>query len=77
MPVPFPLSVNVTPVGSVPDSVSAGAGKPIVVTTKEEATCSVNVVPLPEVIAGPSLTVSVKVWTAFAATPLLAVMVIV
>jgi hypothetical protein len=33
-PVPLPLSVKVTPFGSAPDSVRAGAGKPVVVTVK-------------------------------------------
>jgi len=33
-PVPLPLSVKVTPLGSAPDSVRAGAGKPVVVTVK-------------------------------------------
>ena len=32
--VPFPLSVNVSPAGSAPVSVSAGTGMPVVVTVK-------------------------------------------
>ena len=35
--VPLPLSRNVTPAGSVPDSESAGAGEPEVVTVNEPA----------------------------------------
>src|SRR4029077_8429732 len=32
VPVPFPLSLNVTPLGSVPDSASDGVGAPVAVT---------------------------------------------
>jgi hypothetical protein len=60
MPVPFPLSVNVTPVGSGPVSVNAGVGEPTVVTMNDPEACSVKVVPLPELIAAPSFTVNTK-----------------
>jgi hypothetical protein len=43
VPVPFPLSLNVTPAGRVPDSVSDGAGAPVVVTVKLPALPTVNV----------------------------------
>src|SRR6266850_42883 len=43
-PVPFPLSVKVTPPGSVPDSTRLGAGKPVVVTVNVPAAPTLNVV---------------------------------
>jgi hypothetical protein len=72
VPVPFLLSVKVTPVGS-PVAPSAGTGNPVVFT--------VNVPPVPWtkpalealVIAGGWFTVKVKLWVAFVPTPLLAV----
>jgi hypothetical protein len=50
--VPFPLSLNVTPLGSAPDSVSEGVGVPVVVTVKLPAVPTVNVVLFALVIAG-------------------------
>jgi hypothetical protein len=50
--VPFPLSTNVTPLGSVPVSVSDGTGVPLVVTVKLLAVPTVNVVLFELVIAG-------------------------
>jgi len=50
--VPFPLSVKVTPLGRVPDSLSAGVGDPVVVTVKLPAVPTVNVVLFALVIAG-------------------------
>jgi hypothetical protein len=50
--VPFPLFTNVTPLGSVPVSVSVGAGDPVVVTVKLPAVPTVNVVLLALVIVG-------------------------
>ena len=42
--VPFALSVKVTPLGSAPNSVKAGAGKPDVMTVKDAKVPTVNVV---------------------------------
>ena len=42
--VPSPLSWNVTPLGSEPDSVSVGVGVPVAVTVKLPAVPAVNVV---------------------------------
>jgi hypothetical protein len=50
--VPFPLSLNVTPLGSVPVSANVGVGDPVAVTVKLPAVPTVNVVLLPLVIAG-------------------------
>jgi hypothetical protein len=36
--VPFPLLVNVTPLGRAPASVIAATGKPVVITVNEPAT---------------------------------------
>jgi len=50
--VPFPLSTNVTPLGSVPVSVSVGVGDPVVVTVKLPAVPTINDVLLTLVING-------------------------
>ncbi len=60
VPVPFPLSTNVTPDGSAPVRVMAATGNPVVVTANVPATPTVNVVALALVTAGAWLTVSVK-----------------
>jgi len=73
VPVPFPLSVKVTPVGSAPVSVRDGAGKPVVMTVNDPEVPTVNVVALGLVMAGASSTVSVKFCVALLPTPLLAV----
>jgi len=73
VPVPFPLSLKVTPLGSVPVSVREGVGAPVVVTENVPAVPTVNVVLLTLVITGATLTVSVKTWVAGVPTPLLAV----
>ena len=65
--------MNVTPLGSVPLSLSVGVGKPVVVTVKLPAAPTVKVVLLALVMAGAWLTVRVKVWVASLPTPLLAV----
>ena len=52
MAVPFPLSTKVTPVGSVPLSLKAGVGIPVVVTVNVPGSPSVNVVMVALVIAG-------------------------
>jgi hypothetical protein len=70
------LLTNVTPLGSVPDSVKDGAGVPVVVTVKLPVVPTVNVVLLALLIAGFAgawFTVRVKVWLAGVPTPLLAV----
>ena len=73
--VVFPLSTKVIPEGRGPVSVSAGTGEPTEVTRNEPAVPVVNVVALPEVMAGPSFTVRVKFCVAELA-PLLALKVI-
>ena len=78
VPVPFPLSLNVTPLGSAPVSLSEGVGLPVAVTVKLPAVPTVNVVLLVLVIAGAVcavLTVRVKLWLAGVPTALLAVIV--
>ena len=50
--VPLPLSVKVTPPGRAPLSLSAGVGKPLVVTVKLPAVPTVKVVVLALVIVG-------------------------
>jgi hypothetical protein len=63
-PVPLPLSVKVTPLGSAPDSLRAGAGKPVVVTAKVPAVPTVNVAVLALVMAGAWSTLRVKAFVA-------------
>jgi len=75
VPVPFPLSPKVTPLGNEPVSVREGVGVPVVVTENVPAVPTVNVVLLELVMTGVVLavfTVSVKVWVAVP-TPLVAV----
>ena len=62
--VPSPLSTKVTPPGSAPVSLSAGVGKPVVVTVKLPGVPTVNVVLSALVIAGAWSTVRVKFWVA-------------
>ncbi len=52
VPVPFPLSVKVTPVGSAPVSTKDGTGKPVVITVNDPEVPTVNVVLLGLVMAG-------------------------
>ncbi len=59
--VPLPLSLNVTGLGSDPDSLRAGAGVPVVVTVNVPAEPTVKVVLFALVIAGALSTVRVKV----------------
>ena len=72
---PSRLSVKVTPLGSAPVSLSAGAGIPVVVTTKELAVPFENEADAAEVIAGPWMRCKVKDWEAGLPTPLVAVIV--
>ena len=58
--VPSPLSVNVTPEGSVPVSVTVVRAAGLVVTVNVPAVPTVKVVWSALVIAGASVTVSVK-----------------
>ena len=75
VPVPFPLSTNIVPPGSVPDSLMEGFGKPDVVTVNVPAPPTENVALLALVIVGAWFTVSVKPCVAAVPTPLLAVIV--
>jgi hypothetical protein len=63
LPIPPGGSENVTPEGSVPDSVIVAAGLPVVITEKAPVVPTVNVALVPLVMAGgvgTALTVSVK-----------------
>ena len=73
VPVPLPLSTNVTPAGSEPLTEIAGVGLPMAVTVNVPAVPAVNVVLLALVIEGGSLTVSVKACGGVAPTALVAV----
>jgi hypothetical protein len=74
--VPFPLSVKVTPAGSVPVSLRAGVGLPVVVTRKLPDTPLEKVVLDVEVMAGDWSTVRVNDCAAFGLIPLAALKVI-
>ena len=78
--VPLPLSLNVTPPGSVPQRLRFGVGVPVAVTVKDPAVPSVNGVALALVITGaacdPALTISVNDWLALGNIPFAAEMVI-
>src|ERR1700691_617841 len=77
--VPLSTSVaalNVTPLGSVPVSLSVGVGEPVAVTVNVPAVPTTKLVLFALVIAGALPTVSVNVCTALLPTPLLAVNVI-
>ena len=67
------MSVKVTPAGSATVSLSAGAGKPVVVTVNDPAVPAVAVVLLELVIAGAEFAANVKACVAFGSTLLLAV----
>lgn len=71
VPVPSPLSLKVTPLGSggVLTSLNAGFGKPVVMTVNEPEAPTVKVVALRLVMAGASSTVSVKLCIAGEPTP--------
>jgi hypothetical protein len=74
-----PLSTpaeKVRPAGNVPVALKAGVGNPVAVGVNDAATPGLNEAVGPLVMAGAWLTVNVKFWVAFGATPLLAVMVI-
>ena len=70
------VELSVTPLGSAPlSSLKVGAGKPVATTGNEPGAPTTNAVLLALVMAGASLTVSVKLWVAFGVTPLEAVIV--
>ncbi len=72
--VPLPLLVKVTPAGSAPVMVMVAAtGVPLVVIEKVPAVPTMKVVALALVIAGPCVTVSVKLCVALAPIPFEAV----
>ena len=71
--VPSPLSLKVTPLGSAPDSVKDGVGKPVVSTVNDAEAPTANVVLLGLMMAGAWSTVKLKVWLAGEPMPLLAV----
>lgn len=73
LPLPFPLSVKVTPPGSAPASVKDGTGKPVVSTANKPEVPRVSAVLFRLVKAGASFTVATKLWLAGEPTPLLAV----
>jgi hypothetical protein len=74
VPVPLPLSVKFTPLGSEPVYVRVGVGDPVVVTVNDPAVPAVNVVLVALVKTGAVFTVSVKSCVAGVPTELFAVM---
>ena len=73
--MPFPLSVKVTPKGSVPDSLSVESGNPLAMTVKLPGVPTTNVAAFVLVMAGASCTDKVKFWVASGPAPLCAVIV--
>src|SRR5580704_15221622 len=73
VPVPLPLSVNVTPDGSVPDSAIDGVGVPTEVTVNVEEVNVGKLALAAEVMTGAVFTVNVKACVAFGVWPLAAV----
>ena len=77
VPLSTPVAaLSVTPAGKAPVSENVGAGKPVAATVNVPAVPATNVALFALVIAGASLTVSVKFCVASAPTPLWAVKVI-
>src|SRR5580693_10702669 len=77
LPVPFPLSVNVTPAGSgCGATLSVEGGKPSVVTVNAAGVPDTKVTALALVKAGAWSTVRVNIWVASGPLPLWAVNVI-
>jgi len=77
VPLNTPVEVlNDRPLGSVPDSLNVGVGKPVVVTVKFPGVPTRNVVLFALVKAGGVTSMSVKLWVASGLTPLEAVNVI-
>jgi len=52
VPVPFPLSEKLTPLGMAPDSLSAGVGEPVAATVNDPAEPVINVVIFALVMVG-------------------------
>ena len=77
VPWPLPLSTNVTPLGSAPDSLMAAVGLPVVKmrTMFGVLTAIVSLPEAPRLKVGACSTVSVKLCVAAVPIPLLAVMV--
>lgn len=67
--VPLLLAVKVSPAGSAPDSLTIGAGKPVVFTLKVNAVPTEAEADADEVITGGCSTVSVKDWDVVPALP--------
>jgi hypothetical protein len=71
VPLSVPVeAVNVSPLGSVPVSLSDGVGTPVAVTVKAPVVPAVKDVLFALVIAGAWFTVNVKFWVVSAPTPL-------
>ncbi len=62
--VPFPLSVKVRPLGSGPDSASAGAGYPVARTVRRSAAPTLALIAGIFLMAGARVTVRVNAWVA-------------
>jgi len=62
VPVPFPLSVKVIPLGSGPASVRLGAGELVAVTVNAPVVPATNVTLLALVIVGAWLTAMLSTW---------------
>jgi len=73
VPVPLPLSTNVTPLGIAPDSVRLGVGTPVACTVNDPAVPTVKLVLAALVKTGARFTVNVKLCVAGEPMPLLAV----
>src|SRR5579859_7330585 len=69
--VPLPLSTNVIPVGSAPDSARAAVGIAVVVTEKVPEVPATNEVVLALVMVGCSLTVMLKLFEEVCGAPVL------
>jgi hypothetical protein len=73
--VPLWLSVNVTPLGVVPDLVNVGTGKPVATNVNDPGDLVWKMVLAGLVIVGTWFTVRVNDWTAFGSVPFCAVIV--
>src|SRR5450631_2320158 len=73
VPVPFPLSINVTPAGRAPALAMLGVGKPVVVTVKELGSPYANVALFALVMAGACCRTIVKDCVAAGLIPFIAV----
>src|SRR5258707_2805417 len=73
VPVPLPLSRNVTPAGKAPLSVILGVGDPVAVTLNVPAAPTWNEADLKLTLPEACYTVSANVFVAFGLTPFCAV----